>query len=82
MALMEERENGRGKLTWEEGLIFIPLPQSARWGSHPEPPVLPPALAVVPLRGNQPTRKRALTILKAEVDPQWRYNRWDRRYYR
>jgi hypothetical protein len=39
----------------EEGLIFIPLPQSSRWGSHPEPPVLPPALAVVPLRGKQPT---------------------------
>ena len=35
----------------EEGLVFIPLPQSARWGSHPEPPVLPPALEVVPLSG-------------------------------
>ena len=40
----------------EEGLIFIPLPQSARWGSHPEPPVLPPALAVVPLSGKCLTR--------------------------
>ena len=39
----------------EEGALFIPLSQSARWGTQPKPPVLPPALAVEPLRGKQPT---------------------------